>query len=98
MPDITSGADLIDDDLPANLDYLDQTARSTGKTPTSNIDAGESLRSWFAGDADVSFASEVNGETIKILYDDPFEVNKSYWEDLPVLSGGCADESVHARW
>lgn len=79
----------MDDDLPTNLDYLDQAARNTlkSKIPVG----GESLRSWQADDADPRFAAEVNGETIKILHEEPFDIMKDYWESLPVVTSGYPD-------
>ena len=83
-----SGADLIEDDLPTNLDYLDHASRrhSVDKGPA------ETLHSWQTDDADTRFSSEVNGETIKILLHEPFDADEQYWENLPVVNGGYADE------
>ncbi len=88
------GADLIDDNLPTNLDYLDQTSRHPKKHLSTDPSTREGLRSWQADDADARFASEVNGETIKILYDVPFDMTEEYWENLPVVNSGYADECV----
>ena len=93
MPDITSGADLIEDDLPTNLDYLDQAARNTAASQRIDQSTGETLRSWQADDADPLLASEVNGETIRILYEQPFEM-EDYWKNLPVIDRGFTNESV----
>ena len=94
MPDITSGADLIGDDLPTNLDYLDQATRHAARSQRIDQSTGESLRLWQADDADPHFASEVSGETVRILHAQPFEMEEDYWENLPVVSRGFADESV----
>ena len=94
VPDMISGADLIEDDLPTNLDYLDHAARHADIIPTDGS-TGETLRSWQStgeDDAsDVRLTSEVNGETIKILHPEPFEMDDDYWDTLPV-SRGFADE------
>lgn len=87
IPDISSGADLIEDDLPTNLDYLDTATRPHQGIATDRS-TGESLRSWQAthddGSADV-------GETIKILLEH-FEVDENYWDNLPALEPGYGDE------
>lgn len=87
IPDISSGADLIEDDLPTNLDYLDTATRPRQGVATDRS-TGESLRSWQAthddGSADV-------GETIKILLDH-FETDENYWDNLPALEPGYGDE------
>lgn len=96
LPDLTSGLDLVEDDLPRNLDYLDATSgrqtRSTDKAPR------ESMRSWETehdeGDmaANSAFAAEVKGETIKVLVDGPVQLIDNYWDSLPVLQQGDAEE------
>jgi autophagy-related protein 2 len=87
LPDVISGADLIEDDLPTNLDYLDQTARTPG--------AGEGLRSWQpAGEGLGDCAAEMNGETVKILYDGYLDMEEGYWDKLPVVGNGPVDSWV----
>ena len=88
-----SGADLIEDDLPTNLDYLDQTTRHTDVSAYRAT--GETLRSWQTtgeGDADSRLHSEVNGETIKVLYHEPFDLDESYWDDLVPVPRAELDE------
>lgn len=89
MPDIVSGADLIEDDLPTNLDYLDTTTRPRRSLSTDRS-TGESLRSWqAASDEDVV----EGGDTIKVLLDS-FDISQDYWENLPTMSAGYGDEWV----
>jgi autophagy-related protein 2 len=95
LPDLTAGLDLIDDDLPSNLDYLDATS---GRRVKANERApAESMRSWetehdeTASLEDSHFAAEVKGETIKILADGPVELIENYWDTLPVLKQGDED-------
>jgi len=94
LPDVISGIDLIDDDLPTNLDYLDRSSRHSSKDIKTDQATGESLRSWQADDADSRFASEVIGETVKILFEEPFVMEEDYWENLPDVNSGYADEQV----
>lgn len=92
IPDMISGADLIEDDLPTNLDYLDHATRRI-EVDKDRL-TGESLRSWQAtgeSDLDVRLNSEVNGETVKILYDQPFEMDEGYWDRLSPVSRGYLD-------
>jgi len=87
IPDISSGADLIEDDLPTNLDYLDTATRPRHGVSTDRS-TGESLRSWQAthddGSADV-------GETVKVLLEH-FDEDEDYWDNLPALEPGYGDE------
>lgn len=83
-PEISSGVDMIDDDLPTNLDYLDHSA---GAKPSAvDRQTGESLRSWETPDDNHSMDN--NSGTIKILSDEPFDEDEDYWNDLPDLEQG----------
>ncbi|KAK8870012.1 hypothetical protein IAR55_000582 [Kwoniella newhampshirensis] len=90
IPDIVSGADMIDDDLPHNLDYLDHALRRSGSVPTADSVTGESLRAWQTADGE----AEIGAQTIKILFTDVFDMDEDYWESLPVLTKGSEDD-VH---
>ncbi|WWC85245.1 uncharacterized protein L201_000107 [Kwoniella dendrophila CBS 6074] len=87
IPDIVSGADMIDDDLPTNLDYLDRASRLASNQPTLDRTTGESLRSWQTDEGE----PEHGGETIRILLHEPFDMEENYWDSLPVLSKGSDD-------
>ncbi|WVF72370.1 hypothetical protein IAT40_007185 [Kwoniella sp. CBS 6097] len=88
VPDIVSGADMIEDDLPTNLDYLDRATRVSDNKPSHDRATGESLRAWQTEDE-----VEVGGETIKILYKEPFELEEEdYWDTLPILNKGYQDD------
>jgi autophagy-related protein 2 len=96
--DIVSGgdADMIEDDLPTNLDYLDEATRRANALSTDRS-TGETLRTWQTEGDHLSeeggkVAAEVNGETIKILYSGPVEMEEGYWDNLPVLNGVYGDE------
>jgi autophagy-related protein 2 len=85
-PDVISGADMIDDDLPTNLDYLDHAAGA--KAPAIDRHTGESLRSWETPDDAPHIQNDLGGGTIKVLMPEPFDEQPDYWNTLPVLKGG----------
>ncbi|TXT13731.1 hypothetical protein VHUM_01098 [Vanrija humicola] len=85
-PEIVSGADMIEDDLPTNLDYLDNAARQSKTAPNVDRSTGESLRSWESTDDEVLIHGDVRGGTVRILMTEPFEEDPNYWNTLPVLS------------
>ncbi|WVQ98559.1 hypothetical protein IAU59_005685 [Kwoniella sp. CBS 9459] len=87
VPDIVSGADMIEDDLPTHLDYLDRATRLSENKPSHDRSTGESLRTWQTEDE-----IEVGAETINILYKEPFELEEDYWDTLPILNKGCQDD------
>jgi len=85
---------MIDDDLPTNLDYLDQSTRPV-PAHLKDRSAGETLRTWEPagfGEDDHRFAAELNGETIRILYEKPFDMIEDYLDTLPVVNGGYGEE------
>lgn len=94
MPDLSAGLDLIEDDLPSNLDYLDS---ATGRQRPTEGDV-EGIRAWqtehdvHSDSAAAKLASEINGETIKVLVDGPVVFEDGYWDSLPILSNGDTDE------
>ncbi|BEJ01025.1 hypothetical protein CcaverHIS631_0508820 [Cutaneotrichosporon cavernicola] len=84
-PDVIAGADMIDDDLPTNLDYLDHAA---GAKAAVDRHTGESLRSWETPDEAPHIQNDLGGGTIKILMQEPFDEEPDYWNSLPVLKNG----------
>ncbi|WRT66888.1 uncharacterized protein IL334_003851 [Kwoniella shivajii] len=88
VPDIVSGADMIEDDLPTNLDYLDRASRLASNQPTMDKLTGETLRSWQTDEGE----GELGGETIKILLEEQFDMNENYWNELPILHKGYDDD------
>nr|XP_018264125.1 uncharacterized protein I303_04005 [Kwoniella dejecticola CBS 10117]OBR86283.1 hypothetical protein I303_04005 [Kwoniella dejecticola CBS 10117] len=89
VPEIVSGseADMIEDDLPTNLDYLDRTSRLASHQPTLDRSTGESLRAWQIGED-----GELGSETIKILYNEKFDMDEGYWDSLPIMNKGYDDD------
>ncbi|KAL7422146.1 autophagy-related protein 2 [Cryptotrichosporon argae] len=83
-PDITSGADMMDDDLPTNLDYLDHAARQALRAPGSAT--SETLRSWEHADDDTG--RREGGETVRVFDGPRWEMEEEYWENLPALWQG----------
>lgn len=92
LPDPNSGMDLMEDDLPNNLDYLDSTARHVKQ---DSADTTEGLRSWQTEYDDHlgghHLSAEINGETIKILVKEVFDYQVDYWENLPALEGDLSE-------
>ncbi|GMK55469.1 hypothetical protein CspeluHIS016_0205250 [Cutaneotrichosporon spelunceum] len=86
-PDVISGADMIDDDLPTNLDYLDHAAGA--KAPAVDRHTGESLRSWETPDEAPHIQNDLGGGTIKIHTQEPFGEDADYWNSLPVMKNGA---------
>ena len=91
MPEMIAGADLIDDDLPTNLDFLDQASRSTTQSIGAKRTTRESLRSWQADDVDDKLATEINGDTIRILMKESFQMAENYWNSLTIVDDEFAD-------
>ena len=88
-----SGADLIEDDLPTNLDYLDHATRRV--EASTDKSTGETLRSWQTaeeGEVDARLYSEVNGETIKVFETEVFDMQEDYWDTLSPMSPSERDE------
>lgn len=96
LPDLISGLDLMEDDLPNNLDYLDSTAGR--RVPAADASPQEGMQSWetehddTAAPADAHFAAEVKGETVKVLVDGPVDLIENYWDSLPTVRQGADDE------
>jgi len=86
-PDIVSGADMIEDDLPTNLDYLDHAARQHMSAPRTDKRTGETLRSWETTD-DADHITEGHHATIKVFMPEAFEQDAGYWDNLPILKNG----------
>lgn len=85
MPDLTSGVDMIDDDLPTNLDYLDTATKQPANEVVADKTTGETLRSWQT-DADNDFVQtegDSSDGTIRILLKEPIDLeDENYWDNL----------------
>ncbi|ORX39665.1 hypothetical protein BD324DRAFT_648300 [Kockovaella imperatae] len=96
MPDVAYGADLIEDDLPTNLEYLDETSHRQPKTKRSPDE--DLIASALESSVLETNRAPVNGETIRILVDDPFDQEPDYWNDLPVLSGASEEDTYTGKF
>ena len=93
MPDVTYGADLIEDDLPTNHEYLDESTRRPNTKATVQRQNSEDMISPALEDSVLEVKkSELGTETIRILMDEPFDVEPNYWDNLPVISQGPEEE------
>ncbi|ODO11399.1 hypothetical protein I350_00178 [Cryptococcus amylolentus CBS 6273] len=97
VPEIVShaDADMIDDDLPQNLDYLDHATRVPKHKPSLDSSTGESLRTWESTGAhgeDDHWGHGEEAETVRV-FAGKVQEEQGYWEGLPVLNNGfSADE------
>ena len=53
---------------------------------------GETLRSWQTTDEYDTYETEANGETVRILWNEPFEMQGDYWDKMPVVNNGQTEE------
>lgn len=90
MPEIVSHSDtdMIEDDLPHNLDYLDRAIRISKHYPSMDRTTGESLRAWQTPGEDLEEGEWGNGESGETIrtFSEEIEEEEGYWEGLPVLN------------
>jgi len=87
-PEIGPSGDLIQDDLPTNLDYLDESFGSAaGLRELRDEDLDEfdddDERGTRGTDDDPSTVSKIGGETIKIFESDGLEAVEGYFLSIP---------------
>jgi autophagy-related protein 2 len=86
-PEIGPSGDLIQDDLPTNLDYLDESFGSAaGLRELRDEDLDEfddDERGTQGVDDDPSTVSKIGGETIKIFESDGLEAVEGYFLSIP---------------
>ena len=90
LPDVTSGADLIQDDLPTNATFLESPRE---RDPKALVDS-PALPQEARPDVEVPtpvFETKMNGETIKIFSEVPVDPVADYWNNLPVADNGLLD-------
>ncbi|OXG22622.1 hypothetical protein C366_00940 [Cryptococcus neoformans Tu401-1] len=90
LPEIVSHSDtdMIEDDLPHNLDYLDHTTHISKHYPSMDRTTGESLNAWHTpgeGSEKGEWGNGESGETIR-AFGGKIEEEKGYWEGLPILN------------
>jgi autophagy-related protein 2 len=88
IPEIGPSGDLIQDDLPTNLDYLDESFGSAaGLRELRDEDLDEfdddDERGTQGIDDDPSTVSKIGGETIKIFESDGLEAVEGYFLSIP---------------
>ena len=96
LPEIVAQEpDMITDDLPTNLNYLDHASRQSFQGVQVDRSTGESLRTWQTeGDDFVTIPSsnsDFHQETIKILYDGELDMPPDYWDSISVVNASYAD-------
>jgi autophagy-related protein 2 len=88
MPEVGSAPDLIADDLPANMDYLDESYGAAaglremddndlddfGDTFTPNVDEG-----------DPTIILRVGGETVRVLQSSGLSTTENHFNILPAI-------------
>jgi hypothetical protein len=101
VPDVGSAPDMINDDLPSNLDYLDAsfgTAAGLRELRDDDLDEFDPEDSETGrvtptqGSQQVGVISNVGGETIKLLR--PLNIVEHYFDTLPPDSAGGNSEYV----
>jgi autophagy-related protein 2 len=89
-PEIGPAPDMIYDDLPTNLDYLDESFGAAAglreltdddfdEFDTTEIDA----RNVSVSESSTGIISSVGGETIKLLEEDGINIIEDYYDTLP---------------
>lgn len=90
MPEIVSHSDtdMIEDDLPHNLDYLDRATGISKHNLSMDRTTGESLRPWQSPGEDLEEGEWGNGESGETIrtFGEEIEEEEGYWEGLPVLN------------
>lgn len=90
MPEIVSHSDtdMIEDDLPHNLDYLDRATGISKHNLSMDRTTGESLRAWQSPGEDLEEGEWGNGESSETIrtFGEEIEEEEGYWEGLPVLN------------
>nr|ODN96840.1 hypothetical protein L204_03549 [Cryptococcus depauperatus CBS 7855] len=89
LPEIVSqaDADMVEDDLPHNLDYLDRTTRLPQHYPPLDSSTKETLRTWQTpgeNNDEQEWGVGEGGETIRIFRE--AEEEQGYWDNLPILN------------
>ncbi|KAH9946106.1 uncharacterized protein BXZ73DRAFT_86295 [Epithele typhae] len=105
LPEVGAAPDMIDDDLPTNPDYLDESfGAAAGLREISDDEFDESdLESSFVaagGGATAGASSAFGGETIRMLRPEGLHIVENYFETLPPNPGEASsfgDTTFQAR-
>ncbi|KAH9180656.1 hypothetical protein EDB89DRAFT_1840925 [Lactarius sanguifluus] len=95
VPEVGAAPDMINDDLPSNLDYLDVsfgTAAGLRELDDDDLDTDDSSQSEITGVAnpsshptDKNIISRVGGETVKLLDPSGLQTVENFFNTLPAL-------------
>lgn len=92
MPEVGPAPDMINDDLPTNMDYLDESfgaaaglreLRDDDLDEFETEDVEDERTSPVATPDGTGIVSRVGGETIKILRPEGIQVAEGYFDNLP---------------
>ncbi|KAF9464765.1 hypothetical protein BDZ94DRAFT_466688 [Collybia nuda] len=92
MPEIGPAPDMINDDLPTNMDYLDESfgaaaglreLRDDDLDEFDREDDGEGRAHLTTISGGIRIVSKVGGETIKIFRQEGIQVTEGYFDNLP---------------
>jgi autophagy-related protein 2 len=103
VPEVGPAPDMIYDDLPSNLDYLDESfgtaagLRELRDDDLDDFDREDLAKLNRVSGAQSGIISNVGGETIKILRPDGLHVIENYFDTLPPESDVGNKESVIFR-
>lgn len=100
MPEVGPAPDMISDDLPTNLDYLDESfGAAAGLRELRDDDVDEfntedafQRRTPTTSASNTGIISMVGGETIKILRPEGIRVEESHFNNLPPETEGASVE------
>ncbi|KAF5380922.1 hypothetical protein D9615_004012 [Tricholomella constricta] len=99
VPDVGTAPDMISDDLPTNMDYLDESfgaaagLRELRDDDLDEFDIDESQAEYPHAIADgTGVISRIGGETIKILRPEGIKVTESYFDNLSPDASGVTDQ------
>lgn len=86
MPEIGPAPDMINDDLPTNVYYLDDSfgaAAGLREIRDDDLDDFENEKIASQASDDLTIVSRVGGETIKILDPQGLDIVEDYFLDIP---------------
>lgn len=101
MPEVGPAPDMINDDLPTNLDYLDESFGSAAglrelrdddldEFDVEEMQAGDPVD--FNASGGTGVISRVGGETIKILRPEGIQILDNHFDTLPPDAGNITVE------
>ena len=91
MPEVGPAPDMINDDLPTNLEYLDESfgaAAGLRELSDDEFDIEEPGLNTTASGSASGIVSRVGGETIKMLRTEGIHILDNFFDTLPVDPAG----------